>query len=207
MRSTSPLHSHPHTKKQASSAHRVASAMRFVGGFLRHPLRNASLVPSSRTLTHQLLEGLPLKTAQCVVELGPGVGTFTGEILARLSPTAKLVVIDIEPTYCTHLRDMFGNDTRLIVVEGSCHMVESILQTHGLVRPDIIISGLGFPSLPSDVRQKTVECIRAYTKAGTQYRMFTYMPRTIRRIFADTSLAHRTFTWRNFPPAHTFGIN
>mgnify|MGYP003293768208 CR=1 FL=1 len=49
-----------------------------------------SLIPSSRFLVNHVLAEVDWQRARVFLEYGPGVGTFTGEILRRLKPD-KLV--------------------------------------------------------------------------------------------------------------------
>jgi phospholipid N-methyltransferase len=58
----------------------------FAKNFFQHPKMLGSLIPSSRFLIQRLLRQIDWDQAQVLVEYGPGVGTFTGEILRHMRP-------------------------------------------------------------------------------------------------------------------------
>src|SRR5437762_6534736 len=69
----------------------------FARNFLRFPTMLGSLVPSSPFLVNDLLSQIAWQRARVIVEFGPGVGTFTHEILRRMRPDAVLVAIELNP--------------------------------------------------------------------------------------------------------------
>ena len=64
--------------------------------FFQESLRSmgptASMFPSSRYLANALTRPIDFRRARTVVELGPGTGAVTNEILKRMRPDAKLFV-------------------------------------------------------------------------------------------------------------------
>src|SRR5215468_1962490 len=73
---------------------RLEERLLFAKNFLQHPGMLGSLIPSSRFLVERLLRKIDWSQAQTVVEYGPGVGTITGSMLARMHPQARLVVFE-----------------------------------------------------------------------------------------------------------------
>ncbi len=53
-----------------------------------------SIIPSSRFLVNAVLAPIDWSRARVIVEYGPGVGTFTAEILRRMRSDARLIVIE-----------------------------------------------------------------------------------------------------------------
>jgi phospholipid N-methyltransferase len=72
---------------------RTTTAGLFASNFLRNPYMLGSIVPSSRFLVDAVLAAVDWPRARVFVEYGPGVGTFTTEILRRMRSDATLVVI------------------------------------------------------------------------------------------------------------------
>jgi phospholipid N-methyltransferase len=50
------------------------------------------------------LYGLDWNKIDTIVELGPGSGTFTAEIISRCKPTAKIILIELEDSYVSLLQ-------------------------------------------------------------------------------------------------------
>jgi phospholipid N-methyltransferase len=96
-----------------------------------------SLFPSSRFLVERLLRKIDWSQARVIVEYGPGVGSFTVEILRRMRPDALLIVMETNPDFVDFLRCSFS-DARLRVVHGSAVEVKRVLQDNGLTRADFV---------------------------------------------------------------------
>jgi len=119
----------------------------FLQDFLRKPLQVASIIPSSKFLERRVVRLAELARARCVVELGPGTGGTTRAILNALAPTAQLLVVEINPRFASLIRSGVA-DPRLIVHEGSAADLPEILEQHGLARPDVVLSGIPFSTMP-----------------------------------------------------------
>ena len=66
----------------------------FFRQFLRSPQTLGAVAPSSRRLARVMVGGLPLGTAEAVVEFGPGLGAVTGEILRRKGEGTRFFAIE-----------------------------------------------------------------------------------------------------------------
>ena len=75
---------------QSAPTHR-GELLLFARNFLKHPRMLGSLIPSSRFLIDEVLQAVDWANARVIVEYGPGVGTFTAEVLRRMRPDASLI--------------------------------------------------------------------------------------------------------------------
>src|SRR5262245_55840283 len=103
---------------------RSARALLFARNFLKHPKMLGSLIPSSRYLASHLLEQIDFDRARFIVEYGPGIGNITQELLKRMTPQSKLIVIETNEEFVAFLKANL-RDTRLHVVCGSAAEVFS----------------------------------------------------------------------------------
>ena len=87
------------------------------------------------------------------MEYGPGVGTFTGEILRRLRPDGTLVAIETNRDFVRYLRRTLRDD-RLHVVEGSAADAQDNLRERGLGRADYVISGIPYSTMDPELRER-----------------------------------------------------
>ena len=124
----------------------------FARNFLRFPTMLGSLVPSSPFLVNDLLSQIAWERARVIVEFGPGVGTFTHEILRRMRPDAVLVAIELNPDFVTYLKEEI-TDPRIRVVHGSASDVRSLMAGLGLEKADYIISGIPYSTIPDATRR------------------------------------------------------
>ncbi len=61
---------------------------------IKHPLSVGAVAPSSQNLSKLMLDHADLPAASGVVELGPGTGVFTREILAQLESGVPFIGIE-----------------------------------------------------------------------------------------------------------------
>src|SRR6476646_59488 len=107
----------------SNNTHRAEETLLFAKNFLQHPRMLGSLIPSSRFLVERLLRKVDWKRARTIVEYGPGVGTITAHILARMSPNTRLVVFEMNEDFVHYLKRSFP-DPRLHVLHGSAKNVQ-----------------------------------------------------------------------------------
>lgn len=175
----------------------------FLANFLRHPLRNASVVPSSRAASAMILRGIDFSRMDVIVELGPGDGPITEEILRRCKSGTRVILIELESTYIPVLKEKFGN--RVIIEQSCASKLGEILARHGIDHPDVIVSGL--PFMPKPIMDKVVRAIKVQTDAGVLFRFFTYLPPIMRRKYRLLPISKRGFIAKNVPPLWVYGVN
>jgi phospholipid N-methyltransferase len=175
----------------------------FARNFFRHPRLLGSVIPSSRYLTARALGGIDWQRAKVIVEYGPGVGAFTGEILRRMRSDAILVAIEMNPEFVTFLRRSYP-DPRLHVVDGSAADVAEILAERQVDAADYVISGIPFSTLPDGVREDILRKTREILRADGQFIVYQFSPRVLtdlRRIFSRVTTS---FEPLNVLPARVF---
>lgn len=180
----------------------------------------ASLFPSSRYLANALIKPIDFRRARTVVELGPGTGAVTNEILKRLRPDGKLFAVDINQTFIHHLRNTC-HDPRLVPLCGSAADLRSLLAVHDVgshnVAPvDAVVSSLGLTAMDNKTRTSILRQVGAClvsTGTMTQYQYLGPLEipkfkirgfneaRFLRRFFGDVSVGHVIL---NVPPALVF---
>jgi phospholipid N-methyltransferase len=197
---------HPLTRETTmpmTARSRLAEISLFASNFVRHPYMLGSIIPSSRFLVKQVLRPIDWQRARVLVEYGPGVGTFTGEILRRMRSDAQLVAIETNRDFVFFLRASLP-DERLHVVHDSAAEVRTVLQRLGLAAADYIISGIPLGSMPEAVRADIVDKTRAALAPGGAFLVYQFTARVLpalRRTFGDV---RRGFELYNLPPAQLF---
>ncbi|MFJ9381943.1 class I SAM-dependent methyltransferase [Streptomyces sp. NPDC101455] len=173
--------------------------------FLRRPLMTGAVAASSRRLAHAMTDGIDLERARTVVELGPGTGAFTDAILARLTPDARLVAIELNPVLATRL-SATRRDTRLTVIQGSAAELAAAVGEPA----DVVVSGLPWTVMPREQRGHILDAVTEVLTPGGRFTTFAYLHAAwtppARHFTAELSrrfsrLERSTVVWPNLPPA------
>jgi phospholipid N-methyltransferase len=135
-----------------------------------------------------------------ILELGPGTGVFTRELVRRF-PAARVVAVELNPVFAGHLRAAVPGAA---VVTGCASRLDSHLAGLGHTTADVaaVVSGLPLLVLPGDLPRVVLGSIARVLPAGRRFVQFTYSQRAWRRFDATgfrPDAPRRV--WRNFPPA------
>jgi phospholipid N-methyltransferase len=171
----------------------------FFSKFLRQGTAIASFVPSSASLSRAVVEGIPFARTRSVVELGAGTGPITAELLRRLPPAARLLIVERDPDFCRRLRERFpGAD----IAQADAADLDRLLAERGLDTVDQVLCGLPLPSFAPAARDHILDVIRRRLSPASTFRQLTHLPwvyyQLYRRYFAEVRFR---LVVRNFPPA------
>jgi phospholipid N-methyltransferase len=150
-----------------------------------------------------MLEGIDFSSLRTIVELGPGTGLYTTEIVRRARDDAKIILVEIDTDYVTLLKRKFGN--RVIIENTGAEHLDDILRRHNIMQPDLIVSAL--PFLPSKSRQALFETLRKYTEGGTIFRFEMILRPWGDIVYRPLPVKKKSYVWRNVPPMWIYGIN
>ena len=191
---------------QMTSRRRSANGSRpleFLRGFLRNPKEVGSVIPSSRYLIRRVLDRGRVSRAQVIVELGPGTGVLTREILRRMPISARLIAVEINPQFVRVLRRTLP-DPRLFVFEGSCADLERALEKAEVEKADLVVSGIPFSTIERGEGYRTLQAARRIL--GPEGRFVAYQFRSHVRRLAEPLFGpaetHRGL-W-NLPPMRIY---
>ena len=134
--------------------------MIFARNFVKHPNMLGVPLPSSRFLVERVLKHVRWGDARTIVEYGPGAGTFTAEMLARMRPDARLLAIDTNRDFVRFLRERFAGEDRLEVALASAERVREEMERLEMDPADYVISGVPMKPIPPDVRERIVKATR-----------------------------------------------
>ncbi len=170
--------------------------------FVKHGTAVASFSPSSRFLARSICKGIDYDRAECIVELGAGTGSVTQELVDHVRPHTKLVIVELDPDFCTRLRGRFPHAD---IVEGDAARMDELLRERGITQVDHVVSGLPLPSFPAAVRDAIIASAARSLAPGGTFRQLTVLPwvyrRLYKRYFADVSFA---LVPLNLPPAGVY---
>jgi len=178
--------------------------------FLRHPGQVGALCPSSRTLAVEMTRNVGMETAETVVELGPGTGAITREIVSRLRESAGFFTVELDPGMAESLRSRFP---RAHVVCGSASDLPDILKESRAPRADVILSGLPWAVFPTQLQDEILNGVFTGLAPGGFFATFAYIQgvvlpggirfrRKLEELFGEVTCS--PVVWRNLPPAFVY---
>ena len=181
----------------------TSSLALFSRNFIKHPKMLGSLIPSSRFLVNRLLDQVDWSRAGTIVEYGPGVGTFTGEILRRLGPGGSVVAIDTNRDFARYLARTLRDD-RLHVIEGSAADAEARLRERGLDRADYVISGIPYSTMDPELRERILRTTHDLLQPDGAFLVYQFTRAVLPYLRQFFPHVHQEFEPRNIMPARLF---
>lgn len=182
---------------------KVSRNFLFVRNFFKYPLKVGWVLPSSPFLVNEVLKQVDWDRAKTIVEYGPGIGTFTRAVLKRMRPDAKLVALEINPDFCTYVKETL-KDPRLVLVQRSASDIDEILEELGIRHADYVISGIPFKTLPDPLRDSIVRKTHSVLRPKGSFLVYQVSGAVLpylERVFGNVS---RDFELLNFLPARLF---
>ena len=73
---------------------------------------------TDRGIVARIADAAALVPGATVVEVGPGLGILTAELLARVGPTGRVIAVELDRRLAAHIRDEFADAPNLTVIEG-----------------------------------------------------------------------------------------
>jgi phosphatidylethanolamine/phosphatidyl-N-methylethanolamine N-methyltransferase len=138
----------------------------FVKRFFVSPREVGSLLPSSPRLAAAIAHDLPQGQ---LLEIGPGVGTFTEAIVAKMGKEDRLDLVEIDPAFCRALERRFARDPRVTVHQAS------ILEWSPGYTYDGIVSGLPLNAFSTEEVEEILAQYEHLMAEGGQLAYFEYV--------------------------------
>ena len=169
--------------------------------FLARPLQVAYIVPSSRTLTRKVAAKCDFSQPRILVELGPGEGCHTREIVKRMHPDSRLYLFEIDPVFAEHMRKQFADDPRVEVIEtDAAHLKEELLK-RGHEFCDYVISGLPFSVFDVPTKRRILHAVYESLAPNPLSAFVIYQcTHELKRHATMFTRVHSEFCLRNLPP-------
>lgn len=186
----------------------IGEHLMFLGKFLRNPRNVGSVIPSSPALAREMARAVPVDPAAVVVELGPGTGALTRQVIEVLAPGERFLAIDIDPEFCANLR---GRWPAIDVECGSAADMPAMLAARQWSGVNHVLSGLPFASLPAAISRSILGAVSQALVSGGTFTTFQYVhayatpPAAKFRQQMDAGfgpMVSRHLVVRNFPPAY-----
>lgn len=183
--------------------------MKFLKEIAAHPKKIGAIAPSSKQLSKLIIDSAEIEENDVVVEVGPGTGVFTREILEHVSDNGRYIGVEINEEFVNHLRQQYQES---LFHHGDAADIVSYLAMDGYDTCEKVISGLPWVNFTESKQLKLLQSIhQALSKDGVfvafSYTLFHHLPRgktfqsSLKKIFSEVK---RTNTVLNLPPAFVY---
>ncbi|MEX2217032.1 MAG: rRNA adenine N-6-methyltransferase family protein [Phycisphaeraceae bacterium] len=182
----------------------------FLWQFLRHPTKVGAVWPSSKRLARAMTDSINWKTADVVLEYGPGTGIFTEQIVQAKQPATRFLAIELNPSLASILQQKLNNVE--VVVDSVANVVD-ICKSRDIEKVCGILCGLPWASFPESLQRDILDAMFHVLKPGGQFATFAYrqgvwLPagRRFRRMLDERfgKVECSPTVWRNMPPAFVY---
>lgn len=174
------------------------SAIKFFVESVRRWRTVGAISRSSRFIGKTMCKYIDFDKAMCIVELGAGDGPVTQQILKRMRPDAKLFCFEINDVLIGELREIYGSDPRVTIIQDDAAKMGEYIQKAGFNEIDAVFSEIPFTIIPDDTIIKEA---KKWMRMGAKYTQLHYSKMVTKRyqnIFGNVEI---DFVMLNLPPA------
>lgn len=159
--------------------------------------------PSSPALMEKMLSPIDFSKVKTIVELGPGTGVFTRQILERMAPDAQLLVFELHDQFYHNLKTSI-DDNRCHLVHDSAEKLGDYLAHYNLHQADVVISSLPLANFSKDLRGNIVSAAKNALCENGIMTQFQYSLQSKKFLKAEFEKVKINYTFWNFPPAFIY---
>jgi phosphatidylethanolamine/phosphatidyl-N-methylethanolamine N-methyltransferase len=179
----------------------------FIRKFFQSPRRIGAIAPSSSALAQEIVRQANVCQASAILELGPGTGSFTREIVVCKPAHARLLSIEADAGLAVLLRKKFET---ISIAPGYAQKARRIMKAYAFPAPDCIVSGLPWAVFDTQTQRDILAEAKTALKPGGIFTTFAYIHAlSFPEAKAFRSLLERSFhsvetsriIWNNLPPA------
>jgi len=173
--------------------------IRFFKGMMQGPKLVGAIVPTSSVTAKRMASVIEPKSGLPVLELGPGTGVITKQILARGVPPEKIVSVEYSEDFYRRLVEDYAG---VNFIHGDAFDLKNSLGAFADKTFDCVISAVPMLSFPMETRIALLEDLLSRIPEGRPVVQITYGP--VSPIIAKPDryhIQHFDFVVRNIPPA------
>jgi phosphatidylethanolamine/phosphatidyl-N-methylethanolamine N-methyltransferase len=179
----------------------IREELRFLRGFLTNPRSVGAVAPSSVSLSRAIAAQIDPSRPGPVLELGPGTGAITREILARGVAPERLTVIECEPDFAKMIAAKFRG---VKVIVGDAFDLNKTLNGRITEPFAAVVSGIPLLNSPKPMRESFVGGALHHLGQGAPLIQFSYGLEPPVSPPSGAAVKMAAMVWNNLPPARVW---
>lgn len=180
----------------------MKDSLMLLSSFLKNPGQTGAVAASSKFLTREIMRNIDFRKARVIAELGPGVGTFTREILKKTSHDARILCFEVNKKFCRHLEYSMGSG--ITVLNAGAQKLNENIRKLGISKVDCIISGLPFRNFSVAKRKRILEQVEMSLNDNGKFILFQYTNGLLELLEEYFPKVERRFVALNVPPSFIY---
>ena len=183
---------------QSIKSNPLREQLLFLRGLIANPTGVGAIAPSSPALARAVAAQVDPRIEGPVLELGPGTGSMTRELLARGIAPDRMVAIEWDANFAKTIAAEFPG---VKVIRGDAFDLDGTLPKRGCQQFAAIVSGIPLLNHPAEKRCALVEAAFRRLAPGAPMIQFSYGFRSPVKPPPDIVARFAAFVWMNLPPA------
>jgi len=159
----------------------------------------ASITPSSLHCVKKVCTHIDFSKDFVLVEYGPGDGVFSRYILEKMSPNSKLILIELNKDFYSHLKSTI-KDPRVEIYNTRAGDVEEVLSSELIGNVDYVLSGIPFSFLEKSRKRIVLIATKNILKEGglfLAYQTSGHLKKPVMEVFGNLTTEREIL---NLPP-------
>lgn len=182
---------------------------KFIKEFMKERKQVGAVAPSSKHLCKRMCKYIDFEKVKVIVELGPGTGVVTRELISRMNKDTLLFVLETNETFYLELKEEFKNLPNVQLYNQSAENIIGVLKENNLTEAsvDTVVSSLPLTVIPKNIVDKIVINSKKSLKENGQYIQFQYSlnaKKLLKKTFKNVKI---NFVPINVPPAFVYVCN
>jgi phospholipid N-methyltransferase len=165
----------------------------FLKEFFSEWRSTGTFFPSSRWAAEALTSPLNgRRSAQSILELGPGTGSITVKILSQMLPGDSLTICELNPRFMSALKEMLSGNIDYLRHKDKVYFYQGPAQTVPLeLKYDLIVCALPFLNFEIPVIEQIFKRLRDVSKPETSMTYYEYIGlRNLKKLTACRGANH-----------------
>ena len=183
---------------QSVKSNPLREQLLFMRGLIANPTGVGAIAPSSPALARAVAAQVDPRVEGPVLELGPGTGSMTRELLARGIAPERMVAIEWDANFAKAIAREFQG---IKVIRGDAFDLDGTLPKRGYSRFAAIVSGIPLLNHPAERRRALLEAGFRRLAPGAPMIQFSYGFRAPVKPPSGISVRLAAYVWKNLPPA------
>lgn len=131
--------------------------IKFLIGTIGNYKNSGTVFTCSRSSARYALKQVDICNAETIVELGPGTGPFTGEIMKNKNDFTKFFTIEVNEKFAKYINKKFPS---IDTYHDSAENLSKYLGMNDIIKADLIISTLPWAIFEKDKQEKIIKEIK-----------------------------------------------